>query len=119
MVTEEGCVPVTGADAQAATLGEVGQVLLGQLHVLVDLVHALLHTLQLLWNTRSTPPSHTPHPTAPPLCQTDAFLSLYPVGSIQPYKKKANEDIKVRGGRGQRSKEQLVFTHIIQERERD
>lgn len=59
MATEEGGVPVTGADAQAATLGEVGQVLLGLPHVLVDLVHALLHTLQLLWNTGSTPPSHT------------------------------------------------------------
>lgn len=41
-------VPVTGADAEAATLGQIGQVFLRLSHVLVDLVHALLHTLQLL-----------------------------------------------------------------------
>ena len=41
-------VPVTGADAEAAALGEVSQVFLSLSHVLVDLVHALLHTLQLL-----------------------------------------------------------------------
>lgn len=75
MVTEQGCVPVTGAHAQAATLGEVGQVLLGHPHVLVDLVHALLHPLQLLWNTRSTPPSHRLIPLFL-LSQTHAFLSL-------------------------------------------
>lgn len=42
-------LPVTGADTQAAALGEVRQVLLCLPHVLVDLVHALLHILQLLW----------------------------------------------------------------------
>lgn len=41
-------VPVTGADAQAATLGQISQVLLSLPHVLVDLVHALVHTPQLL-----------------------------------------------------------------------
>lgn len=41
-------VPVTGADAEAATLGQIGQVLLSLPHVLVDLVHALVHTPQLL-----------------------------------------------------------------------
>jgi len=41
-------VPVTGADTHATALGEVSQVLLGLSHVLVDLVHALIHTPQLL-----------------------------------------------------------------------
>ena len=37
-------LPVTGADAEAATLGEISQVLLSLFHVLVDLVQTLLHT---------------------------------------------------------------------------
>lgn len=41
-------LPVTGADTEAAALGEVIKVFLGVFHVLVDLVHALLHTPQLL-----------------------------------------------------------------------
>lgn len=41
-------LPVTGADAEAAALGQVGEVFLSLPHVLVDLVHALLHVPQLL-----------------------------------------------------------------------
>lgn len=41
-------VPITRADTEAATLGEISQVFLSLSHVLVDLIHALLHTLQLL-----------------------------------------------------------------------
>lgn len=101
MVTEEACVPVAGADAQAATLGEVGQVLLGHPHVLVDLVQALLHILQLLWNTRGTPPSHTSSDCAS--SPSNRSFSLYlAVGLIQPNKGKLMETFrsrsKVRGG---------------------
>lgn len=44
-------LPVTRADTEAAALGEISQVPLRLSHVLVDLLHAILHTTQLLWNT--------------------------------------------------------------------
>ena len=38
----------TGPDAQATALGHVCEVTLGLAHVLVDLVHTLINTVQLL-----------------------------------------------------------------------
>lgn len=44
-------LPITGTDTQATALRQVGQVLLSRSHVLIDLVHALIHTPQLFWMT--------------------------------------------------------------------